>query len=264
MADTDPRRLDGGVFVITGGTQGLGETIARRAAELGAAGLVLCGRNAEKGEAVASDLSRNGCRAVFVPADLEVIEDCSKVIHTADEHFHRIDGLVNAGADTSRGTLDSTTPELWDRILAINTRAPFLLMQEAVRVMRREKIAGSIVNVLSMSAHGGQPFLVAYSVSKGALATLTKNQANALKEDRIRVNGLNIGWMATPGEHAIQKSDGSPADWLEKADARMPYGRILRPEDVAGMAVYLLSDEAYMMNGSLIDFDQHVMGIYDP
>ena len=264
MAKQDPHRHDGKVFLITGGTQGLGETIARRSVELGAAGLVLCGRNVERGEAVAKDLSQGGARAIFVPTELENVDDCRRAVRTADEHFGKLDGLVNAAADTSRGTLDDTTPELWDRLMAINTRAPFFLMQEAVRVMRREKTAGSIVNVLSMSAHAGQPFLVAYSVSKGALATLTKNQAHALKQDRIRVNGLNIGWMATPGEHAIQKSDGSPADWLETADARMPYGRILRPEDVAGMATFLLSDAAYMMNGSLVDFDQHVMGVYEP
>ncbi len=264
MAENDPRRLDGKVIVVTGGTQGLGETIARRAAQLGAAGLVLCGRNAERGESVAQQLSSENCRTVYVPADLLKVADCRQVVHAADEHFGRVDGLVNAAADTSRGSLDSTTPELWDRLLGINTRAPFFLMQETVRIMRREKIAGSIVNVLSMSAHGGQPFLVAYSVSKGALATLTKNQAHALKADRIRVNGLNIGWMATPGEHSIQKLEGQPDEWLAAADARMPYGRILRPEDVAGLATYLLSDESYMMNGSLIDFDQHVTGIYEP
>lgn len=264
MPEANPNRLDGKVVVVTGGTQGLGETIGREAASLGAAGLVVCGRNVEKGAAVAADVTRSGCRTVYVEADLVSVDDCRRIIRTADEEFGRVDGLVNAAADTSRGSLDSTTPELWDRLLAINTRAPFFLMQEAARVMRREKIAGSIVNVLSMSAHAGQPFLVAYSVSKGALATLTKNQAHALKADRIRVNGLNIGWMATPGEHTIQKLEGQPDDWLKDADERMPYGRILRPDDVSGMAVYLLSDRAYMVNGSLIDLDQHVMGVYEP
>jgi NAD(P)-dependent dehydrogenase (short-subunit alcohol dehydrogenase family) len=260
----DPRRLDQKVILISGGTQGLGETIARRAAELGASGLLLSGRNRERGEAVAIDLSQVDCRTVFVQADLADPDACRKIVARCDEEFGRIDGLVNSAADTSRGNWEDTSVDLWDRMLAVNTRAPFVLMQESIRIMRREKISGSIVNVLSMSAHGGQPFLVAYSVSKGALATLTKNAANAFVHDRIRVNGLNIGWMATAGEHAIQKLDGNPSDWLEKADARMPYGRILRPEDVAGIAVYLLSDESAMMNGALVDFDQHVMGIYNP
>ena len=105
---------------------------------------------------------------------------------------------------TDRGTILDTSPELFDRMFAVNVRAPFFLMQDAAKIMRREKIPGAIVNILSMSGHGGQPFISAYSGSKGALATLTKNIAFSLMPDHIRVNGLNIGWMDTPGEHAIQ------------------------------------------------------------
>src|ERR1044071_7192979 len=107
----------------------------------------------------------------------------------------------------------------------LNVRAPFVLTQEAARVMRRGGRGGSIVNILSMSANGGQPFLCAYSTSKGALATMTKNNALALRGDRIRVNGLRIGWMDTPGEHAIQAKDGAPPDWLAKTKAP-PLGRL--------------------------------------
>jgi NAD(P)-dependent dehydrogenase (short-subunit alcohol dehydrogenase family) len=122
---------------------------------------------------------------------------------------------------------------------------------------------GSIVNILSMSANGGQPFLFAYSTSKGALATLTKNNALALRKDRIRVNGLRIGWMETPGEHAIQKSDGNPANWLDLAAPKQPFGRILSVDDVAGLTHWLLADAGEMMTGSLIDFDQNVIGAYE-
>jgi NAD(P)-dependent dehydrogenase (short-subunit alcohol dehydrogenase family) len=153
--------------------------------------------------------------------------------------------------------------ELWDRTMALNVRAPFLLTQEAVRVMKRGGRGGSIVNILSMSANGGQPFLCAYSTSKGALATLTKNNAHALRKDRIRVNGLRIGWMETPGEHAIQAKDGNPPDWLEKAAPKQPFGRILSVDDVAGLTLWLLSKDGEMMTGSLIDFDQSVIGAYD-
>ena len=121
----------------------------------------------------------------------------------ADKAFGRVDVLVNVAALTDRGTIISTTPpELFDRMFAVNVRAPFFLMQDAAKIMRREKIEGAMINILSMSAHGGQPFLAAYSSSKGALAILTKNAAFALMPDHIRVNGLNIGWMDTPGEHA--------------------------------------------------------------
>ena len=260
----NPRRLDGKVIIVTGSTQGLGEEIARQSADLGAAGIVISGRNADRGAAVARSLSSNACQSIFVEAELADIEACRDIVHRCDEEFGRADGLVNAAACTERGTLEDTSPEHWDKIMAINVRAPFLLMQESVRLMKRAGKGGSIVNILSVSAHGGQAKLTPYSVSKGALATLTKNAGHSLMPDRIRVNGINVGWMATPNEHVVQKSEGQPDNWLEIAEANMPYGRILRPNDIAGLVTYLLSDAAEMMNGALIDYDQHVMGIFDP
>jgi NAD(P)-dependent dehydrogenase (short-subunit alcohol dehydrogenase family) len=258
-----PTNLDGKTFVVTGGTQGLGEETARHLAELGAAGITICGRNTDKGATVARALEEAGCPSLFVRADLTIEEDCRNVVRQHDERFRGLSGLVNAAASTDRGTLESTTVEAWDHMFALNLRAPFLLMQEAVKVMKREGRGGSIVNVLSVSAHGGQPYLVGYSTSKGALATLTKNAAHALRSACIRVNGLNIGWMATPNEHAVQLVEGQPENWLEIADKSMPFGRILRPRDVSELTAYLMSDSSKMMTGSLIDFDQNVFGAYD-
>jgi NAD(P)-dependent dehydrogenase (short-subunit alcohol dehydrogenase family) len=149
-------------------------------------------------------------------------------------------------------------------MFAVNVRAPFFLMQEAVKVMRREKIEGTIVNIGSMSAKAGQPFIVAYCASKGALETLTKNTAYALLRNRIRVNGLNIGWMASEGEDRIQKEyHDAPADWLEKAAASQPFGRLVDPEEVARACAYLSSGESGLMTGSVICFDQSIWGAYD-
>lgn len=258
-------RLDGKIAVVTGGTQGLGAAIARLFAARGAEGLVTCGRSVEKGEAVAADIAAaHGTKAVFVPADLERVEDGRAVIAAADETFGRIDILVNAAAITDRGTLLDTTPELFDRMFAINVRAPFFLMQEAVGVMRREGTHGAIVNIGSMSALAGQPFLAAYCASKGALATLTGNAAYALLRNRIRVNGLNIGWMASDGEDRIQREvHGAPADWLATAAAGQPFGRLVDPDEVARAVAYLASEESGLMTGSVINFDQSVWGAYD-
>jgi len=127
--------------------------------------------------------------------------------------------------------------------------------------MRKTKTEGTIVNVISVSSHGGAPYLVPYAASKGALATLTRNTANALLTDRIRVNGLNIGWMNTPGEHATQRRfHDAPDDWLERAAERQPFGRLLEPTEVARAIAFLASDESGMMTGSVIDFDQIVVG----
>jgi NAD(P)-dependent dehydrogenase (short-subunit alcohol dehydrogenase family) len=250
------QRLDGKVVAVTGATQGLGAAIARRAAALGAAGLVVVGRDRARGEAVAAELG-----AAFVAADLATVEGARAVVPACERRFGRLDGLVNAAGLSSRGTLDDTTPELWDRLFAVNARAPFLLLQAAAPLMRRAG-GGSVVNIGTMASHGGEPVLMGYSASKAALATLTRNAGYALQPDRIRVNGLNIGWTATEGEHGVQARTGQPADWLAAADASRPFGRLLRPDDIAPMATYLLSDAAAMVTGSVIDYDQTVHGPY--
>jgi NAD(P)-dependent dehydrogenase (short-subunit alcohol dehydrogenase family) len=255
----EAQRLDGKVLVVTGSTQGLGAAIARRAASLGAAAIVVCGRDRERGEAVRDEL---GCEALFVAADLADPAQCRAVVHACDKRFGSLDGLVNAAGLSTRGTLDDTSVELWDRLFAVNVRAPFVLMQEATRVMRRAGTGGSIVNIITMASHGGEPALTGYSASKAALATLTRNAGYQLQPDRIRVNGLNIGWTATEGEHAVQTGTGAPADWRAAADASRPFGRLLAPEDIAPMVTYLLSDAAAMVTGSVIDFDQTVHGPY--
>lgn len=257
-------RLDGKIAVVTGSTQGLGEAIARAFAADGAVGLVLCGRDRTKGDRVAESLSTGGCRAMFVPADLASVADCRAVVAAADRSFGRCDILVNAAGNTERGSILGTTEATYDALFAVNTRAPFFLMQEAIKLMRRDRIAGSIVNIQSMAAHGGQAFIAAYSASKGALAALTRNTAHAMINHRIRVNGLNIGWMATPGEDAImRKHHGATDGWLETAAQSRPFGRLIDPDEVARACVYLASDESGLMTGANIDFDQTVIGVSD-
>ena len=260
-----PANLKGRIAVVTGGGQGLGEAIARLFAERGAAGIVICGRTAAKGEAVAESISQTGCPTYFVQADLAKVGDCRKVIAEADRRFGRVNVLVNAAALTDRGNIFDTTEERYNEIFDVNVRAPFFLIQSAVTIMKREKIHGSVVNIQSMSGHGGQPFITAYCASKGALATLTTNVAHALLKHRIRVNGLNIGWMSTPGEDRIMKTyHGAEDGWLEEAVKSRPFGRLLDPKEVARACVYLASDESGLMTGANIDFDQNVVGGGDP
>ncbi len=250
------------VAIVTGSTQGLGESIARRLVEEALIdGLVICGRNAENGKRLARELGARGCRTEFVPADLASVDDCRRVTETARRVFNRIDFLVNSAATSERGTILDTTPELFDRIMAINVRAPFFLMQAAIQTMIDRGISGSILNILSMSSHGGQPFLSAYSTSKGALATLTRNVARGVVMHRIRVNGINLGWMDSPAEHTVQKRfHGAADDWLQKAEKEQPFGRLIKPTEVAEFAAFLLSERSGLMTGSIIDFDQNVVG----
>jgi NAD(P)-dependent dehydrogenase (short-subunit alcohol dehydrogenase family) len=257
--------FNGKVAIVTGGTQGLGAAIALLLAQRGAHGIVVCGRNQANGELQAQKISETtGVPTHYVQADLASVTDCQSVVAQADAQFGRVDILINAAGLTDRGTILDTSPELFDHLFAVNVRAPFFLMQEVVKMMRREKIEGSIVNIGSMSAMGGQPFLAAYCASKGALATLTRNTAYALLRNRIRVNGLNIGWMATEGEDRIQREfHHAEADWLVKAAADQPFGRLLDPLEVARAVAYLCSEESGLMTGSVIEFDQSVWGAYD-
>ncbi|HEV7224701.1 MAG TPA: SDR family oxidoreductase, partial [Pirellulales bacterium] len=224
-------------------------------------GLIVCGRNADNGRRLASELTDRHCRAVFVSADLARTEDCRNVVESARREFGRIDFLVNSAATSERGTILDSTPELFDRIMAINVRAPFFLMQDALKLMIETGVRGSIVNIISMSSHGGQPFLTPYSMSKGALVTLTKNAANSVVNRRIRINGLNLGWMDTPGEEAIQKRFHNASDqWLNEAERSQPFGRLLKPGEVAEVVAFLLSEKSGLMTGSIIDFDQNIVG----
>ncbi|MFP6765833.1 MAG: SDR family oxidoreductase [Planctomycetaceae bacterium] len=256
--------LQGKVVITTGGTQGVGEAVAIHAAQAGAAGVVLCGRQEEKGQAVAARVEACGSEALFVRADLGNVEDCRHVVCRCDERFGRVDGLVNAAADTHRGTLDNTTVEFWDHQFAVNVRGPFLLCQEVVAIMQRENIAGSIVNIQSVASYCGLPFLLSYSCTKGALATMTKNLANTLRQHRIRVNGVNLGWTDTPAEHVVQKLQGAPEDWLEQGEAASPFDRLLKADDVAKLCLYLLSDDSGILTGSNIDYSQRVVGVFPP
>jgi NAD(P)-dependent dehydrogenase (short-subunit alcohol dehydrogenase family) len=260
----DRLSLEGKVAVVTGSTQGLGEAIATLFAERGAAGLVVTGRNGKNGERVKAALEAKGVRTLFVEADLANVDAAEKIIGAADKAFARVDILVNAAGITDRGSIWDTQPDLFDAMFAVNVRAPFFLMQHALKMMKRERIEGSIINIISMSGHGGQSFITAYSASKGALITLTKNVAYSVMNHRIRVNGLTIGWMDTPGEDRIMKTyHGAEEGWLAEAEKQRPFGRLLKADEVARAVAFLASAESGMMTGSIIDFDQQVLGAGD-
>ena len=252
------------VIVINGGTHGLGEATSRLMVDRGAAGVVIVGRDRVKGISLAGELSSAATRCHYIEADMSETLAPAQVIAEVDREFGVIHGLVNVAAATSRGTIWNTSVELWDTMQAVNVRAPFLLLQGAAEIMRRERVPGSVVNIGSVSGHGGQPFILAYCVSKGALATLTKNAAFSLMRHGIRVNQVNPGWMDTEAEDAVQrKFHGASDGWLEHAEADQPTGRLIKPAEVAELIAFLLSDQSGMMTGTIVDYDQSVQGAGD-
>ncbi|MGO4855447.1 SDR family oxidoreductase [Phaeovulum sp. W22_SRMD_FR3] len=256
--------IAGKIAVVTGGTQGLGAAIALLFAKAGAAGIVIVGRGVEKGSAKAAQITaETGVHTEMVPADLESIDDVRRIMGETDRLFGRVDILVNAAGLTDRGNLLNTSPELFDRIFAVNVRAPFFLMQDAVKLMEREGITGTIVNIGSASERAGQPFIAPYCASKGALATLTRNSGYALMRNRIRVNQLDIGWMNSDHERKLQEAESGDPDFINKQAATLPFGRLLEPEEVAKAVLFLASDDSGMMTGSVVHFDQSVWGGYD-
>jgi NAD(P)-dependent dehydrogenase (short-subunit alcohol dehydrogenase family) len=253
--------MDGKVCVIAGATQGLGAAIARRLAAAGAAGIVVTGRNEARGKDVAEGITtKYGTPALFLRADLSSVDDCQLVIAETDKRFGHIHVLVNAGALTERGTILNTTPELFNRMFATNVRGPFFLMQEAIKLMIRDGIEGAICNIGSISALSGQPFINPYCASKGALTTLTANTAFSVMGNRIRVNQLNVGWMASDHELELQAAEKGDPNWMEKSARNLPFGRLVDPAEAARAVNFLVSDDAGLMTGSIVNFDQSVWG----
>jgi NAD(P)-dependent dehydrogenase (short-subunit alcohol dehydrogenase family) len=245
------------VAVVTAAGAGMGEGIARLFAAEGAQ--VAIGDSDETGGTrVADEIGASGGRALSVRADVRREADCRALVDRALEAWGRLDVLVNNAGISPRGNLEDTSAALWDDVFAVNVRGAFLCMQQAVRHMKER--GGSIVNIGSINAHIGEPKLMAYSSSKGALMTLTKNTASHLGRYRIRVNQVNPGWTLTPNEHRVKVAEGKGEGWLEEAVRTRPFGRLLLPRDIARAVLYFASDESECVTGSVLDLEQYPVG----
>ena len=244
---------------MTGSTSGIGKGIAEHFSQLGAS-VVVHGRDAKRGRELVERLRTGRREAEFYEGDLADPDVPRRLVRYTNDRFGGLHVLVNNAASTARGDLATAPLDLWERIMAINLRAPFICLQEAVRIMRRLG-GGSIINIGSINAYIGEPKLGPYAVSKGGLMTMTKNAASLLGRDRIRVNQINVGWTETEGEHRVKfEEEGKGPEWLQEAEKTRPFGRLLRPMDVAYAAAYFASDESSGVSGTVMDLEQHPIG----
>ena len=245
-------RLDGKVVLITGSVSGIGKATARRAIASGAS-VVVHGPEAASAEAVCHEIGAAG----WVAGDLADPEVPAKLVAVTLAQCGRIDALVNNAADTGRSDLSTATVEQFDHQMAVNARAPFLLIQAAAPHM--EAVGGGrVVNIGSVNAWCGERNLLTYSISKGALLTLTRNLGDALGPRGIRVNQINPGWVLTENEVRIKRAEGLPDDWPVRLPVNtVPSGSLVDPDEIAGTVCFLLSDIAPRISGSVIDYEQY-------
>ncbi len=246
-------RLKDKVILVTGSTTGIGEGMVRVFAREGAR-VMIHGRRRDQAQRLAEEI---GGDASFAIGALENPEVPAALIEKTVAHFGRIDSLVNNAAVITHGTIEETDSDAFDLTVAVNLKAPVFLIRAVLQYFRRQG-AGSILNIGSVNAYCGERNLCIYSACKGALMTLTRNVADAHAAEGIRVNQLNVGWTLTPNERALKAKDGLPEDWpsrLPKVFA--PSGRLLSPEEIARAAVYFLSDESVLINGTVLDLEQY-------
>jgi NAD(P)-dependent dehydrogenase (short-subunit alcohol dehydrogenase family) len=247
-------RLKDKVILVTGSTTGIGEAIARRAVEEGAR-VVVHGRDEARGRAMVEQWPG---RAVLALADLVDPAAGPQLVDAAVRAFGRLDAVVNNAASVARSNLETTDSAFFDKIIAVNVRAPLLLIRAAFPHLKQSQ--GCVLNIGSINAYCGEANLLAYSVSKGALMTLSRNLADALAYDGVRVTHFNVGWVLTPNEYKQKIADGLPKDWPEKLEPQYaPSGRLLAPSDIAAAAVYWLSDESRPISGSVLELEQYPM-----
>ena len=252
--------LGGKSIVITGANDGIGWAIAQ-AAHAAGANVVIHGRDAT---AVTARVAELGERAAPSIADLSNPEAPGQVIQACLDVFGRIDGLVNNAGIFPRNNLGNATLDSFETIFAVNARAPLFLCQEAYKAMQAQDLPegsndrGSIVNIGSINAHCGQTDILVYSMSKGALQTMTRNLGDALGPERIRVNQVNVGWTYTQKEHQTQLGEGRPENWLDEVPAVFaPSGSILMPEHIAPHVVFWLSESSFPTNGQVYEVEQY-------
>ena len=247
-------RLQDKVIIITGSTTGIGKAIAVACVSEGAR-VIIHGLEKDLGEMIVAAIGND--KAKLHIEDISAEGAAQRLVDVAIQTFGRLDAVVNNAAAVVSSNIHTTDLAFFRRVLEVNTLSPFSLIKAALPHLRETR--GCVLNIGSVNAWCGEPNLFAYSVSKGALMTMTRNLGDTLhREDGVRVNQINPGWVLTETETQRKKDHGLSADWYKKVPkVYAPAGRILWPAEIAAAAIYWLADESGPISGQVVDLEQH-------
>lgn len=247
-------RLKDKIIIVTGSTTGIGKAIAKRSVAEGAK-VVIHGLELNWGNEVVNELGKENA-ALYIE-DLSNEGACERLVAFTVNTFGKIHAVVNNAAKVVSSNIQTTDEVFLERVFSVNTFSPFLLIKHALPYLTSSK--GAVLNIGSVNAYSGEPNLLAYSMSKGALMTMTRNLGDTLhRENGVRVNQINPGWVLTETEKKRKHDHGLPEDWYKALPSvYAPAGRILWPEEIAAAAIYWLSDESGPISGQVVDLEQH-------
>ncbi|RDC62912.1 SDR family NAD(P)-dependent oxidoreductase [Adhaeribacter pallidiroseus] len=247
-------RLADKVIIVTGSCTGIGKAIAERCVAEGAK-VIIHGLEQDLGEAVAAKLG--SLKSVLHIEDLTAPDAPQHVVDVALQTFGRLDAVVNNAALVISSNIHTTDAAFLRKVLEVNTVAPLTLIKAALPHLSKNR--GCVLNIGSVNAWSGEPNLLAYSISKGALMTMTRNLGDTLhRENGVRVNQINPGWVLTENEAQRKHEQGLPEDWYKAIpDVFAPAGRIIWPAEMAAAAIYWLADESGPISGQVVDLEQH-------
>jgi NAD(P)-dependent dehydrogenase (short-subunit alcohol dehydrogenase family) len=246
------RRFEQQVVLVSGATSGIGAATARQFLDEGAH-VVFCGLEADGANALCAYAPQ---RTTYVNVDLREPQSCTAFVEAAVAQWGHIDVIVNNAASVVRGRIEQTDAVFFDEMMALNVRAPLLIVRHALPSMRTNATGGVVINIGSLNAYVGAPELLAYATSKGALMTMTRNLAAAHRHEHIRFHCLNIGWTHTDGEDRLQQQLNGRSDWHVTAGKTRPTGVLLRPTDIAQAVLFYASPAAAAFSGAAIDLEQ--------
>jgi glucose 1-dehydrogenase len=251
-------KLEGKVVLVTGGNQGIGQTIALRLAQAGADIIVNYRSQPETADETKAKIEQMGRKAIAVRADLSQIEEIHQLVESSLQQFCQIDVLVNnAGLEKSADFLDITSDD-YDRVMDVNLKGVFFTTQAVVNHLKASQRAGKIINISSVHEELPFPHFTAYCASKGGLKMMMRNLAVELAPLGITVNNVAPGAIET----LINKSLMEDKDKLNATLKNIPLGRLGQPEDVAGLVAFLASSDADYITGSTLYVDGGLLWNY--